>query len=232
MIKLANISTNTDHQGHKPKGRSRKRKCIVSGNIMNPHDMLRFVLDPDGQVLADIYGKLPARGAWITPSRVAVEKAIKTNAFERSFKTGVKVDHSLLDQIEAGLANKLLGLVGMAKRAGQLEIGFENVKSCAQNANLGARIEASDGSSDGRAKIRVICKAIARELAEKPPILIACFTARELGKALGRDHIVHLGVVKGTMLASFIRESKKLAGFRALIPKEWPDFEHEVVYYS
>ncbi len=220
--KLSGNSSGNSH-GHKP----RERKDIVSGELRNPDKMLRLVYGPDGQVVADIYGKLPGRGAWIEASRASVEKAIKAGIFARAAKRKVIVSDNFTDTIEAGLSARVLGMLGMAKRAGQLESGFENVRSCARSGEVGVRIEASDGQPDGRSKIRVVVKAIAKELEVPMPTLIGCFTSTELGQVVGRDNMVHACVHKGKMAKAITCEIERLAGFRELVPSDWPDREHE-----
>ncbi|HHI89017.1 MAG TPA: RNA-binding protein [Hellea balneolensis] len=209
--------------GHKP----RERRCIASGEGKSPENMLRFVLSPEGEVVADVFGKLPGRGVWMTPDRSSLEKALKTGAFARGFKRKVKVPFNLEDQIVAGLKSRILGLIKMARRAGLLESGFDNVRNCARTGELAIRIEARDGRKDGRAKIRVITKAIANELEEEPPLLIGCFDSQELGQVLGRDTLVHAGVRRSALATTLAHESRRLAGFIPLIPLEWPDIAHE-----
>jgi len=220
-----NVHADEPHarRGHKP----RERKDIASGELRDPADMLRLGFSPDGLVVADIYGKLPGRGAWIEATRASVDKAIKTGAFSRAAKRKVIVPNNFADTIEAGLSARVLGLLGMAKRAGQLESGFENVRSCARSGEIGVRIEASDGQPDGRSKIRVVVKAIAKELEVPMPTLIGCFDSTKLGQVIGRDNMVHACVHKGKMAKAITREIDRLAGFRELIPNEWPDREHE-----
>lgn len=210
-------------RGHKP----RERRDIASGELRDPADMLRLAFAPDGQVVADIYGKLPGRGAWIEANRKAIEKAIKSGAFSRAAKRKITVADNFVDTIEAGLSARVLGILGMAKRAGQLESGFENVRSCARAGQVGVRIEASDGQPDGRSKIRVVVKAIAKELEVAMPPLIGCFNSAELGKVIGRDNMVHACVHKGKLAKAITHEIERLAGFRELVPENWPDREHE-----
>jgi uncharacterized protein len=215
--------TPSNSHGHRP----RERKDIASGVLRDPVDMLRLAFSPDGQVVADIYGKLPGRGAWIAATRASVEIAVKSGAFARAAKRKVVVPDNFADIIESGLSARVLGMLGMAKRAGQLESGFENVRSCARSGEVGVRIEASDGQPDGRSKIRVVVKAIAKELEVPMPTLIGCFTSTELGKVVGRDNMVHACVHKGKMSKAITLEIERLAGFRKLVPNDWPDREHE-----
>lgn len=209
--------------GHKP----RTRKDIASGEVMDPARMIRLGFSPDGEVVADVFAKLPGRGAWVAANRDAVEKAIKSKAFARAAKKNVTVPDGFVDKIEAQLLQKILGLIGMANRAAQLESGYDKVRSMAQTGTIAFRLEASDGAEDGRSKIRVIDRAVARELEQRPAPVIGCFSSTELGKVLGREHMVHLAVRKGKLAKSLHAEVSRLIGFCDLVPSDWTDKEHE-----
>ncbi|NDD10820.1 MAG: DUF448 domain-containing protein, partial [Rhodobacteraceae bacterium] len=42
------------------------RKCIVSGEVKDKSALLRFVVTPDGMLIADVLEKLPGKGIWVT----------------------------------------------------------------------------------------------------------------------------------------------------------------------
>ncbi len=222
-IKPSADAPSSDSQGRK----SRRRKCIASGQLRDMSELLRLALSPEGVVVPDIYGRLPGRGAWITPSQKMLDKAIEKNAFTRAFKGKVSVPAVLPEQIRTGLQARLLGMLGMANRAGALITGFDKVKSLAQSGKLAIRIEAQDGQADGRGKIRVITKALSQELAQPQPLVIGCFTAKELGKLVGHDHLVHGGIMAGPLAYTLKHEALRLNGFYPLIPPRWPDKAHE-----
>ncbi len=209
--------------GHKP----RTRKDIASGDIMNPVRMIRLAFSQDGEVVADVFAKIPGRGAWIAANRDAVKKAIKTKAISRAAKRDINVPETFADIIEQQLSRKVLGLIGMANRAGELESGFDKVRGAAQAGKIAFRIEALDGAQDGRSKIRVISKAIAREMQQTSAPVIGCYTSAQLGSMLGREHMVHLALRKGRLTQSLRAELSRLAGFCSLIPQTWPDKDHE-----
>ncbi|PHR93657.1 MAG: DNA-binding protein [Robiginitomaculum sp.] len=209
--------------GHK----STERKDIASGEVMDPARMIRLAFSPDGDVVADVFAKLPGRGAWVAANREAVETAIRTQAFARAAKRKVQVPDGFADLIEQHLSRRVLALLGMANRAGELESGFDKVRSVAQAGLISFRVEASDGSEDGRSKIRVITKAVANEMEQLSAPVIGCFNATELGQIMGREHMVHLAVRKGRLARALRVELSRLAGFRDLIPDVWTDKEHE-----
>ena len=212
--------------GHKPS----EKRDIASGEVMDPSLMIRLAFGPDGLVVPDFARKLPGRGAWVSSDRASVEAAIKKKAIARAAKDKVDVPANLADLLEAGLAQKVLGLLGMAKRAGEVETGFDKVRGAAQMGQLAYRFEARDGSEDGRGKVRVGAKAAAKELEEAAAPVVGCFNGHELGAVFGRDHLVHVGVRKGRLAKALRKELTRLEGFRDLMPQEWPDKEHEPAF--
>lgn len=213
-----------DRRGHK----SRERKCIAQNAVRDPADMIRFVRDPENNVVPDITGKLPGRGVWVSADLENLEKAIKSGSFPRGFKSKVTVPENLTELVEDGLKRSVLGLLSMAKKSGRIALGFDQVIALARDGSLGMRIEAQDGAADGRGKIRTLSRAVARELERNDPPVIGCFTAHELGDIMGRDKLVHAGLGRGKLSRRLREEAHRLSGFVALIPTDWADYAHEV----
>lgn len=175
---------------------------------------------PDGVVVADLAAKLPGRGVWVKADAAALALAVKRNAFARGLKADAKPPADLAEQIAAGLRRRVLEQLGLGRKAGALALGMDQVQSALKGrAAPTMLIEASDGAADGRAKVLAIAKA--RDLAVD---VIGCFTAAELGMALGRDHVVHAAWLHDRMAQRWAVELGKLSGFCALAPDAWlPD---------
>jgi len=116
----------------------------------------------------------------------------------------------------------------MAMKAGRLRLGFDQVRSLAQSGDLAIRLEAADGSTDGRGKIRTLAKAVGLATDGNAPPVLGCFTAVELGQALGRPSVVHAAIERGKMAKVIKHDMARLSGFRRLIPPNWPDRQHEM----
>ncbi|MEP3889357.1 MAG: RNA-binding protein [Hellea sp.] len=213
-----------DRRGHKPV----ERRCLASGETREPADMVRFVLDPEGVVTPDIQGKLPGRGVWVSSDRKSLEKVIALKSFARGFKGKAKVEGDLVGLTEKLLERRILGLITMARKAGVIALGNDQVQSMAREAAIAFRIEASDGSKDGRSKIRTLAKAMNREQDLPDPIVIGCFTADQIGQALARESIVHAAIRPCKLAKSMKVDVRRLSGFRELIPMDWPDRAHEI----
>jgi len=67
----------------KPGKKLRERKCLVTGETYPAHKMIRFILDPTGNVIPDVAAKLPGRGGWILADRTVLQSAMKKKIFVR-----------------------------------------------------------------------------------------------------------------------------------------------------
>lgn len=197
--------------------------------MRDPKLMVRFVMSPDNAVVADVYEKLPGRGVWVTAEADMLRDAVKRGGFHRGFKAKVKIDaESLVTQTHQQLRRHLLGQLTMGRKAGRLAYGQTGVREVAAKGEVAIRIEASDGASDGRGKLRTLSLATARELGRDDPPVIGCFTAEEIGAALGRSPVVHAALTTGKMVKAVRRSAKRLSGFEPLVPTHWDDIQHEI----
>ncbi|SIS50664.1 RNA-binding protein [Insolitispirillum peregrinum] len=166
------------------------RRCIVSGESFPKERMIRFVATPDGSVVADLDGKLPGRGLWLSARRDMVETATRKRAFSRAARQALTAPPDLADQVAMQLRNRCLDTLGFARRAGLVVAGFDKVKAEAKAGRVVLLLEAEDGAEDGRRKLTA--------LAPKAPV-VDMFSGAELAAILGRDHVVHVALVAGPL---------------------------------
>lgn len=210
--------------------REPERRCIVTMERRPQGEMIRFVLSPDREVTPDLAARLPGRGAWVTANRETVELAQKKGAFPRAFKSQVKVAPDIAAQTELLLAKRILDQLGLVKRAGNLILGFEQVREEVRAAEPACLITASDGSEDQRGKVLGLVKGLYGpdlDDAGKPvgnrdlPPVIDCFSADELGMALGRERVIHACLKSGRIAHAWMGELARLSGFRRVWLPGW-----------
>jgi len=102
-----------------------QRSCLACREVRDKAQLLRFVLSPQGEVVPDLDGRLPGRGAYCCNSRACVEKALKNKGFVRSFKADIEVSASpeLPVMLERLMREKILGCLGLANKAGKIISG-------------------------------------------------------------------------------------------------------------
>ena len=201
---------------------------MASGRVGDPDAMVRFVRSPDGAVVADVFGKLPGRGVWVSADAESLRRAVKIGAFARGFKAKVKPDaDALVAQTHAGLRRQVLRHLTMARKAGRLAFGETGVREAAARGEVALRVEARDGAAKGRGKLRTLSLATARELERPDPLVVGAFMAEEIGEALGREPVVHAALLAGPMVRQLKQAANRLAGFEPMVPPDWPDAHHE-----
>lgn len=186
-------------------GRTTTRRCIASGELHAKCDLLRFVVAPDGSLVFDLAGKLPGRGLWLLPRRDMLDKACARRLFARAARVAIVVPEDLPEQVVRALRERCLGLLGFARRAGDLTGGFEKVRSWLSSGRVGLLLQAVDAAEGGRQKLR----GLARAIAPAPPVF-EVFTAAELGRALGRDAMVHVAIAPGLLAERLAAELARL----------------------
>jgi len=196
--------------------RARERRDIVSGEVVDEARLIRFVAGPRGEVVADLARKLPGRGLWVAADRASVETAAKKGLFARAAKTRLVAAPNLADVVEALLMRRLLSALGLARRAGELSLGFEKVLAAIVGGKAAFVIEAADGSVDGRRKL-----AAARRRSPRPPGLIGLYNSDELGLALGGENVIHTAFLAGRGADRWTIDVERLSGFRPLFPESW-----------
>jgi predicted RNA-binding protein YlxR (DUF448 family) len=197
--------------------KTRERRCIVTGDEPPEAQLVRFALGPDGAVYPDVAAQAPGRGAWIRSARTHVETAVRRNLFSRAFKTAAAAPADLADRTEAALSARCLSVLGLAKKAGALAIGFDQVEAALKVSRPLGLVEAVDGSADGRDKLLKLAKAAWND----PPPVVGCFTGEEIGVALGRDRVIHACWLQERFARVWTAEIGRLAGFRPITPDGW-----------
>ncbi|HXR95238.1 MAG TPA: RNA-binding protein [Rhizomicrobium sp.] len=191
--------------------RSRERRCIVTGEIMPDNRLIRFVLAPDGKIVPDVAAKLPGRGLWVTANRTAIAEAVEKKLFSRAAKAQAGATADLAARTEKALVARMLGDLGLARRAGSLVLGFDNVLRALESAKPPRLlIDASDGAADGKRKLYNAAHARGVK-----PALVTCLTNAELGLALGRENVIHAAVQPGGLAERLMFDAERLEGFRA-----------------
>lgn len=73
------------------------RTCVVSNERFPKSELLRIVKTPEGEIKADLGGKLNGHGAYIKKDEEVLNKAIKTKALERHLEC--EINDSVYEEI-------------------------------------------------------------------------------------------------------------------------------------
>jgi len=218
-VSLAAIMDDDMREHSSDASRSRERRDLVSGEVLPEGALVRFAVDPDGNVVPDIAATLPGRGMWVRADRASVEQAAKKNLFSKSAKAQVEADADLAGRVERLLVARMQSDLGLARRAGQAVLGFDNVlRELDAKTPPALLVEASDGAADGKRKL--FGSAHARGLKVE---IIEVLTGAELGLALGRENVIHAALKPGRLAERLSFDAARLGGFRAPRTKDRDD---------
>ena len=179
------------------------RRCFVSNDRLPKEALLRFVVDPADTIVFDAEQRLPGRGLWLKAERDMIDTAASKRLFSKAARRSVRVPDGLVNIVAAGLKRHCLDRLGLARRAGLVAVGFEQVRAQARTGGVALLFEAKDGSAVGRGKITGIVPDV--------PVIDA-FTGEELGRALGREHAVHVALSAGKLTDALGVEVRRYCG--------------------
>ena len=191
-----------------------ERTCALSREVKPVDELIRFVLAPGGEVVADVRRRLPGRGLWVSATRVAVEQAVKRNVFARGFKQEVRAAANLAEQTEKMLERAALDALAIAGKAGVVVSGFAKVEAALGKGEARALIHASDAAPDGRRKLSGAV-AHANEDGKRKIVVIEDFSGTQLDLALNRPNVVHAALLAGPGSETFLARVARYARFRS-----------------
>jgi predicted RNA-binding protein YlxR (DUF448 family) len=177
--------------------------------------LIRLALSPDGEVLPDVRSRAPGRGAWIGVDRAALEEAVRRGklrgALHRAFKTDrLTIPEDLAERLESALRQTVLDRLGLEARAGTLITGADRIETAARRGDLHALLHAADAGEDGRRSLDQAWRV------GGGPGEGLVFPAERtiLSLALGRQNVVHIGIIDAAAAA---RVLSALSRWRAFI---------------
>ena len=199
------------------------RMCALTRQVRPIDDLIRFVVAPSGDVVADLKRKLPGRGLWISGSRQALRDAVKRGIFSKGFRRDVRLPPTFADDTERLMVAGAIEALAIAAKAGQIVAGFAKVENALKRGESAALIHASDGAADGIRKLN--------GLIGRPPLtlsdgfegefpVVTVLTSAELDLALGRANVIHAALLAGPAGKTFLSRCHALARFRANAPGE------------
>lgn len=182
-----------------------ERRCIATGETSPRRGLIRFVVSPEGVLVPDLLGRLPGRGIWVSADRAAIGKAVKKGLFARAARRTVEVPEGLVEDVETGLARRVIEGISLARKAGQAVAGYEKVRDWLARGRARILFQASDGSERGKSKLR-------------PPggrgSFFEVLTASELGLSFGREHVIHAALGSGGLTERIREDAIRLSGVR------------------
>ena len=182
------------------------RRCILTGDRAPRAALVRLALGPDGSIAPDVRARAPGRGAWIGVTRAGLEEATVKGklrgALARAFKSnGFVVPDDLGARIEQALERNALDRLGLESRSGTLLTGSERIETAARGGALIALYHASDAGADGAGKLAQAWRVGSDREGSGIVGMTLPATRTILASALGRENVVHIGLIDAAAAA-------------------------------
>jgi uncharacterized protein len=211
---LALADTDLDN-GPRTNRSATMRMCAVTREVRPIDELIRFVVSPEGEVIADLKRKLPGRGLWVTASRRAVAEAVRRNQFSKGFKRKIRPSPTLAAETETLLVRSVIEALAMVGKSGQVVAGFSKVESALEQRQAVVLIHACDGAADGIRKLDAIARQNGKNSDESPEFpVVTVLTSEQLDLALGRSNVIHAAVLAGPASRTFLSRSQILVRYR------------------
>ena len=179
-----------------------QRTCLGCRQVKGQDQLIRVVRSPDGELLTDLRGRLPGRGAYLCNSRSCIETAVSRKQFDRTFRQVCQP--VTVSQLADGIAQELLAhmasLLGMARKSAQFVSGGNAVQDAlTRRKPLAVVILARDISPQIGEKVR-------RKAELQSVITTKLFDKLELGRILGRAQRSVVGLPGGKLAEAFLSD--------------------------
>jgi predicted RNA-binding protein YlxR (DUF448 family) len=195
-----------------------ERLCAATRTVRPVADMVRFVVGPDGNVVADLKRRLPGRGMWITARRSTVAEAVRRKAFARGFRRDVRVPAELVETVERLIERAALDALSIGHKAGLVVAGFTRIEAAlAAGDPVVGLVHAADASRDGVRKVAAAARRRFGDAVGGVPVIEA-FTSVQLDLALGRSNVIHAALLAGSASDGFLARCRSLEQFRTAEP--------------
>lgn len=195
---------------------SAERRCILTGEQLARHQLVRLVAGPDQELLPDVSGRLPGRGAWVKADERLIAEACKSGQLEkaaaRTLNQAVHLNKGETDLgglIGSLLRRQVLNLLGMERAAGHVQVGGDACRSAIKRARLDWIFWANDPPPRDLDKIEAAISA--GDLSVK---LEGGFSRIDLSAALGMHNVALVGLAAGKRVSRIREESLRLGTFR------------------
>ena len=196
--------------------RAATRQCVVTRTRRPKDELVRLVLDPEGQVAIDLLDRAPGRGVYVWADRGALIKALSGKGIGRTFRGRARplspeAVEALLDSTVERLEHRLVELVAVARRAGVAALGMDLVLEALGN-NPPAPVVLTTRDLSERSLRRVSEHAGARTR-----FIGLAVDKADFGSKLGRSDVGVVAIRPSALAIRIVAEAARRDGLGTLL---------------
>jgi uncharacterized protein len=185
-----------------------ERTCVGCRQSRPKSLLVRLVCGPTTQLRADMYGKLPGRGAYLCPQRVCAEQAIKDARLREAFRHEVTL--CSVDELVRAMARvmegRALACMRLARKAGRVVSGYTQVSRALLHEPVACLLVAEDTAQERRREYQGWC-------ANRQIPCRSFLTKAQLGEVAGRDESSAIAILDtrfGERLRGYLEAMSRL----------------------
>ena len=177
-----------------------ERTCVGCQQTRPKDQLIRLVCSPTGQLVLDVHGKLPARGAYLCPQRPCAEQAVKSARLREAFRHEVTFDsvEVLVRAMASLMEERVLACIRIARKAGRVVSGYTQVSRALMSEPVVCLLVAEDTARERRREYESWC-------AKRQIPYRSFLTKARLGELAGRDESSALGILDARLGERLLR---------------------------
>jgi predicted RNA-binding protein YlxR (DUF448 family) len=186
-----------------------QRTCIVTRDVRDTGELIRFVVSPDGDLVPDIRRRLPGRGVHVTATATSVATAERKHLFAKAFRGKVRVPAGLADMVDRLLLEAAVQGLSLARKGGTAISGYTKIENALAGTDVVALIHAAEASLDGIGGLASVARR-----ARTAPAVVRVFTGEQLDLAFGRTNVIHAALLAGPASEHALARIRDLLRYR------------------
>ena len=180
------------------------KKNFLDRDDLNEDDFIKLSLSPDNILVPDLYNNLPGKSVWLPANKSVITSILKKEDLKRFFDIPAFLTSDFSVLIEKMLRKKILNSVSLTKKAGNLFIGMDAIKTELLNRKHCLVITAKEAKSLPRNSVFSYKNVSCFE---------NLFDQKELEKSTGKHRVKYVGVFSKNFKKTIQVDLNKLKGF-------------------
>ncbi len=180
------------------------KKSFSDGAGVNEEDFVKITISPDNKLVPDLNDKLPGESFWLPAKKALIIDLLQKRDLKTYFGVKEFLAQDLTVKIEQILRKKILNNISLTKKAGDLAIGLDSIKT-----QLIKKKHCLIMVAKGAKKLNSTAFYARKNISISESVL----EQKDLEKSIGRNNIKYVGIFSKNLKKTIQVDLNKLKGF-------------------
>ena len=180
------------------------KKTFLSGFSIKKDDFIKISLSPDNRLVPDLCDKLPGKSVWLPANKALITDILRKEDLKTYFGVSEILAPDLVFLIEMVLRKKILNSISMTKKAGNLAIGLDTIKTQLMQKKHCLIVVAMGSKSLGNKSFYS---------SKNVSIFESLLEQKDLEKSTGKNNVKYVGIFSKNFKKTIQVDLNKLKGF-------------------